>query len=69
MEIGRRLGGSVPWEVVDAKFVRGRKPVFGWGDHLARCVVLVMQFVITILSGLSARVGDVVAHLGKNKVQ
>ena len=26
------LGGEVPWERADAKFVRGRKPVLGWKD-------------------------------------
>ena len=46
VEVGRRLGGSVPWKVVDAKFVRGRRPVLGWRDHLARLIVSLLQFVI-----------------------
>ncbi|KAF2803464.1 amine oxidase-like protein [Mytilinidion resinicola] len=46
---GIAVGGSVPWEVVDAKFVRGRVPVLGWREHVARLVVWVMQVVIGVL--------------------
>ncbi|KAF2497959.1 amine oxidase-like protein [Lophium mytilinum] len=43
---GLELGGSVPWEVVDAKFVRGRVAVLGWRDYVARFVVWVIQVLI-----------------------
>ena len=35
------LGGEAPWEWVDAKFVRGRKPVLGWKDYGVRAFVMV----------------------------
>lgn len=35
------LGGEVPWEWVDVKFVRGRKPVPGWKDYGVRAFVMV----------------------------
>lgn len=35
------LGGEVPWERVDAKFVRGWKPVLGWKDYGVRAFVMV----------------------------
>jgi predicted NAD/FAD-binding protein len=44
--VGRKLGGSVPWDVVDAKFMRGRKPVFTWKDHLVRLFLLMIQTLI-----------------------
>lgn len=49
MKIGLRLGGSVPWEVKNAKFSRGLRPLFTWKDYLVRVVVLVLQFWISIL--------------------
>lgn len=48
VDVGRKLGGSVPWQVVDAKFVRGRKPQFGWKDHVARLVVTMLQYAIVL---------------------
>jgi hypothetical protein len=33
----------MPWEVVDAKFMRGKAPVLGWKDYLVRMVVWLMQ--------------------------
>jgi len=50
MEVGRRLGGDVPWEVVDAKFVRGRKPVLGWKDHVARLIINLMQMLVVTVT-------------------
>jgi hypothetical protein len=46
---GLRLGGSVPWEVKDAKFSRGLKPRLEWKDHVVRIVVIVVHIWITVL--------------------
>lgn len=55
IEVGIKLGGSVPWEVVDAKFMRGLKPVLGWKDWVVRAVVWGVQMAIVILGGLAGR--------------
>lgn len=44
--VGRQLGGSVPWDVVDAKFMRGRKPELGLVDYVVRMYLVVFQFFI-----------------------
>ena len=43
------LGGEVPWERVDAKFVRGRKPVLGWKDYGMRAFARVVQALIVMV--------------------
>jgi predicted NAD/FAD-binding protein len=48
MRVGLKLGGSVPWEVKDAKFSRGLKPQLEWKDHVVRIVVTVVQVWITV---------------------
>lgn len=52
LQIGEKLGGSAGWEVVDAKFMRGRKPVLEWKDYVVRLVVTLMQMGISILESL-----------------
>jgi hypothetical protein len=52
MRVGLRLGGDVPWEVKDAKFSRGIKPILGWQDHVARLVILVLQTWIRVLEAV-----------------
>jgi len=52
LQVGERLGGSAGWDVVDAKFMRGRKPELEWKDHVVRVVVLLVQMWITVLEGL-----------------
>lgn len=47
--VGERLGGEVPWEVVDAKFMRGLKPLFGWKDYVLRLVLRFLQLWISIV--------------------
>lgn len=69
MEVGRRLGGSVPWEVVDAKFVRGRKPQYTWKDHVARFVVMVLQIAITILTAVWSSVHTSALAYKKQKLR
>ncbi|KAJ4368753.1 hypothetical protein N0V83_005835 [Neocucurbitaria cava] len=48
MEVGERLGGSLPWEVVDAKFMRGLKPELQWRDWVVRAVIWVLQLWIVV---------------------
>jgi len=49
MGVGLRLGGDVPWEVKNAKFSRGVRPVLGWRDYVVRIVIMVLQIWITVL--------------------
>ena len=49
MGVGLRLGGDVPWEVKNAKFSRGVRPVLGWRDYVVRIVIMVLQVWITVL--------------------
>ncbi|CAI6266266.1 unnamed protein product [Periconia digitata] len=46
MRVGLRLGGSVPWEAQDAKFIRGTAPTLAWADWVARTVVGVLQVFV-----------------------
>ncbi|KAI2484636.1 Amine oxidase [Pyrenophora tritici-repentis] len=52
LQVGEKLGGSAGWDVVDAKFMRGRKPELEWKDNVVRVVVLLVQMWITVLEGL-----------------
>lgn len=57
------LGGSVGWQVQDAKFSRGDKPTYTWRDYLARIVILAVLIWIRLLE----RIGAVLDTLqGKN---
>lgn len=49
LAVGMRLGGEVPWEVVDAKFMRGLKPILNWKDYLLRFILGLVQLVISLL--------------------
>ncbi|KAF1978114.1 amine oxidase-like protein [Bimuria novae-zelandiae CBS 107.79] len=49
MRVGLRLGGSVPWEPTDTKFIRGTAPVLGWKDYVVRAVVMLLQACISLL--------------------
>lgn len=53
MRVGLRLGGSVPWEVQDAKFSRGLKPTLDWKDWLLRTVVVAVQLWITVVESVT----------------
>ncbi|KAF3037741.1 hypothetical protein E8E11_000754 [Didymella keratinophila] len=64
MKVGLKLGGSVPWEVKDAKFSRGVKPQLEWKDHVVRIVVTVVQIWITLLERVIGVQGQ---SLGKAK--
>lgn len=46
LRVAERLGGSVPWERRAAKYIRGRRPVLGWDDHMARLVISWIQWLI-----------------------
>ncbi|EUC27218.1 hypothetical protein COCCADRAFT_10132 [Bipolaris zeicola 26-R-13] len=52
LQVGEKLGGKAGWEVVDAKFMRGRRPVLEWKDYVVRFVVTLVQMGISILGGL-----------------
>jgi hypothetical protein len=52
MQVGLRLGGDVPWEAKNAKFSRGKQPVFGLKDHAVRLVIAVLQLCVSILEKL-----------------
>lgn len=47
--VGKKLGGDVPWEVIDAKFMRGLKPTLGWKDLVARILIRIVQSWLQIL--------------------
>ncbi|KAF2463479.1 FAD/NAD(P)-binding domain-containing protein [Lindgomyces ingoldianus] len=49
MRVGLRLGGEVTWEVKDANFSRGSRPVLDWKDYAVRIVILGLQLFITVL--------------------
>lgn len=47
--VGQKLGGDVPWEVIDAKFMRGLKPTLAWRDHAVRLAIRALQAFINII--------------------
>lgn len=49
VDVGIKLGGAVPWNRVDAKFIRGRKPEFTWKDQIARIIILFIHIWIMLL--------------------
>ncbi|KAH9875091.1 hypothetical protein J1614_004579 [Plenodomus biglobosus] len=51
LAVGTRLGGEIPWEVVDAKFMRGLKPIFNWKDYALRIILQLLQLWISLLDG------------------
>jgi predicted NAD/FAD-binding protein len=52
MNIGLKLGGSVPWTVQDAKFSRGLSPTLNWNNYVARLIILVLHFIIQYVERL-----------------
>jgi predicted NAD/FAD-binding protein len=52
MRVGLKLGGSVPWEPTNAKFIRGKQPTLGWKDYVVRITVVILQLYINILERL-----------------
>ncbi|KAF1917158.1 hypothetical protein BDU57DRAFT_539355 [Ampelomyces quisqualis] len=52
MNVGLRLGGSVPWTVQNAKFSRGISPKLSWKDHVARLIILVLNFCIQYVESI-----------------
>lgn len=49
------FGGSAPWDVVDSKYSRGRKPQLSLIDRVLRIVLSLIQMVIVFVVGLSSR--------------
>jgi predicted NAD/FAD-binding protein len=46
LDVALKLGGSVTWEVQDAKFIRGRKPALTTSDYAARAVISVIEVAL-----------------------
>ena len=53
MRVGLALGGSIEWEVKDAKFSRGRVPERQWKESMVRVVVMVVQAWIWIVGAVA----------------
>jgi hypothetical protein len=53
LQVGEALGGDAGWEVIDAKFMRGRKPLLEWKDHVVRIVITLVQMWVGILEGFA----------------
>ena len=68
MNIGRKLGGDVPWDVVDAKMIRGVVPVLGWKDHLARFIVYTLQLFVGLVDLIMKQAGGARKELKRRKV-
>ncbi|KAF2415968.1 FAD/NAD(P)-binding domain-containing protein [Tothia fuscella] len=66
VKVGMELGGGVPWRGVDAKFMRGRRPVRGWGDWAARVLIVVVQFWVRLLDLV---VGVMFGELDRGKLK
>ncbi|KAH7392524.1 amine oxidase-like protein [Pyrenochaeta sp. MPI-SDFR-AT-0127] len=49
VEVAERLGGSVPWDVVHTKFLRGLRPELTWKNFVARVVIQIIQVCISVL--------------------
>jgi len=47
--VAERLGGGVPWARTSAKFARGRTPVLGSGERVARLVVGWVQWMVVLV--------------------
>lgn len=58
LQVGIKLGGQLPWKPVDAKFMRGLKPVLGWKDFLVRMVVHAVQMLIVLVGGVFGAKGE-----------
>jgi predicted NAD/FAD-binding protein len=54
LHVALKLGGSVSWEVQDAKFIRGRRPALKRSDHVARVLILLIDISIRFLEWLVA---------------
>ncbi|KAI9848246.1 MAG: hypothetical protein M1838_000602 [Thelocarpon superellum] len=63
------LGATLPFPFVDSTFSRGKVPVLGLKDRIARTVLWSIQLAIVILSGLLGRLQGTVGPQLKNKVQ
>ncbi|KAI9849022.1 MAG: hypothetical protein M1837_005913 [Sclerophora amabilis] len=46
------LGAELPFEFVDSTFSRGKKPALSWRDYAARSVIVAIQWLIRLLSGM-----------------
>ena len=49
LRVAVKLGGSVPWEMRAAKFIRGKRPMLGWKDHVVRLVISWIQWLFVFV--------------------
>ncbi len=49
LRVAAKLGGSVPWEMRPAKFIRGKRPMLGSKDHVVRLVILWIQWLFVLV--------------------
>lgn len=67
ISVARRLGGSVPWQIVDAKFMRGRTPIITWQDQIVRLIILLIHFGIALASAACAKLPALGSKAKKSK--
>lgn len=51
------LGGDVPWERVETKFIRGRRPQFTTKDYVVRVIIALVMIAIRLYETALALVG------------
>ena len=66
VEVGVELGGGVPWEMVQTRFIRGRRPVLAWRDYLLRILILAVQVCILGVRLVFASLREV-RHSGRSR--
>lgn len=49
LRVAVKLGGSVPWERKEAKYIRGKRPMLGWKDHVIRLVISWIQWLVVLV--------------------
>ncbi|KAK0639985.1 hypothetical protein DIS24_g9786 [Lasiodiplodia hormozganensis] len=62
------LGGDVPWERVETKFIRGNKPHFTMKDYVVRVFITILLIWIRLVETAMARFGIWQPKTGKGKV-
>ena len=67
IDVGRKLGGQVPWKTVETQFIRGRVPVLTWKDNLVRIFILGFQFWIMAVDLISGWLHAVLGSKSKPK--
>ncbi|KAL1623763.1 hypothetical protein SLS54_004224 [Diplodia seriata] len=61
------LGGDVPWERVETKFIRGNEPHFTMKDYIVRVFVVIFLIWIRLVETAVASTGALKRRTGKGK--